>query len=578
MSNISAPAPPSAARKRATSSSFVANAKVVALLTFFSRVLGLVRESVAARCFGAGEVWSAFTFAFAIPNLFRRLLGEGALSAAFIPLYTQAVGREDVGGQNSDPRSIDSANGFANASVNLLIVLLIALTFIGEAVLLAWAYCFQIDPETVLALKLTAIMLPYVLLVCGQAFLSGILQVHHRFAAPAAVPIVSNILLIAAIVAAAEICDLHTHEGRVQGVYVLAISVLISGLFQLGWLIPSLLRTGFRFHPVMHFFTPQVRQMLRLTGPVALSAGVLQISTMADKGITFFLSASRTSMHFHFLGHLVRYPMEAGALARLNWAQYLYQFPLSIFATAVATVIFPRLSASALSVDQTLFKHTIRRGIEATLFIGLPASIGLIVVAHPATALIFQRGDFHPHDTELVARSTMLYAAAIWAFSLQQILNRAYYAIHDTKTPLYWGIVNLLINTAVEVPLLWTGLSESAMAAGTLVSFAVQSIAMVFMLNRRVGGINLQQLAGPVVKMLIASAAMLAACLAVQHLSFYPHHEGKIAWAEQLLILMTLGTAVYGIICHLLGMSVLEHVIPQRFRKAESRIDTNGRE
>jgi putative peptidoglycan lipid II flippase len=557
--------------------SFIAHAKLVAMFTFFSRVLGLIREIIAANFFGAGVVWSAFTVAFMIPNLFRRLFGEGALSAAFIPLYAQAIRREGQN-QNDDQRSIESANGFANASVNLLIVILLALTIAGEVFLAVWACLFHTDPETLLALKLTAVMLPYVLLVCGQAFLSGILQVHHRFAAAAAVPIVSNVLLIAAIATGAKIFDLSTHQGRTQGVYWLASTVLVSGFLQIAFLIPSLLRIGFRFQPVLHFFTPQVRQMLRLTGPVALSAGILQISTMLDKGISFFLAASPTSTHFTFFGHLIRYPMENGAVARLNWAQYLYNFPLSIFATAVATVIFPRLSATAMQSDRTPFKYMLRRGIEATLFIGLPASVGLMVVAHPAVALLFQHGNFYPHDTVLVARSTMLYAAAIWAFSLQQILNRAYYAMHDTKTPLYWGIINLLVNTLVEIPLLWTGLSESGMAAGTLVSFAVQSIAMVFLLNRRVGGIDLHKLAGPVVKMLFSAAAMLTACIAVQYLSIYPHRISRIAWAEQLLILMSLGTAVYLGICHLLGIRVLEHLLPKRLKRDEPRMDTNGHE
>jgi putative peptidoglycan lipid II flippase len=163
----------------------------------------------------------------------------------------------------------------------------------------------------------------------------------------------------------------------------------------------------------------------------------------------------------------------------------------------------------------------------------------------------------------------MLYAGAIWAFSLQQIINRAYYSIHDTKTPLYWGVINLLINTAVEIPLLWTPLKESGMAAGTLASFAVQSIAMLFLLNRRVGGMDLQKLATPVAKMLFSAAAMLTACVAVQHLSIYPHRVSRIAWAEQLLILISLGGIVYLALCHLLGIRVLEHLIPQRFRKGE---------
>lgn len=552
-----------------TLKSFIAHAKIVGALTFISRILGLARESVAAKYFGAGPIWSAFTIAFMIPNLFRRLFGEGALSAAFIPLYAQAIRREGQAG--ADARSIDSANGFANASVNLLIVILLALTVLGEAILIAWATLFKIDPETLLAIKLTAVMLPYVLLVCGQAFLSGILQVHHRFAASSAVPILLNLFLIIAVISAAKIFNLSTHHGQTLGVYWLAGSVLISGVLQVAFLWPSLHRTGFRFHPVLHVFTPQVRQMLRLTGPVALSAGVLQISTMLDKGISFFLSASPSASHFSFFGHLLRYPMEDGAVARLNWAQYLYQFPLGIFAIALATAIFPKLSASAMQTDRTTFKYILRRGIEASLFIGLPASVGLIVVARPAVALLFQRGKFTPHDTDLVVRSTILYAAAIWAFSLQQILNRAYYAIHDTKTPLYWGIINLVINTVVEVPLLWSPLTESGMAAGTLVSFAIQSIAMVFLLDRTVGGLNLKKLLKPVSKMLLASAAMLTLCLLAQHAPGYPHTATKFAWTKQLLLLMSIGTITYFGICHLLGIAVISYLLPQRALVSEKK-------
>src|SRR5204862_2078299 len=132
--------------------------------------------------------------------------------------------------------------------------------------------------------------------------------------------------------------------------------------------------------------------------------------------------------------------------------------------------------------DQREFKGILRRGMEACLFIGLPSSIGLIVVRDPATRLLFQHGQFTPDDARLVAMSTALYSSAIWAFSLQQILNRAYYALHDTLTPLIWAIVNLSINTIIELPLLWTGLHEAGMAVGTLVSFAIQAVIMLWML------------------------------------------------------------------------------------------------
>src|SRR5687768_13147160 len=195
MSNHAVPLPidandpgPAAARKPPRS--FVAHAKLIGAITLVSRILGMARESVAANYFGAGAVWSAFTVAFTIPNLFRKLFGEGALSAAFIPLYAQAV-------KDHHPQQ---ARTFATASVNLLVAILVALTVLGEIVLIGMIFAMDMRPDRLLAVKLTAIMLPYVLLVCGTAFLGAILQVHRRFAATAAAPILLNLCLIAAIV------------------------------------------------------------------------------------------------------------------------------------------------------------------------------------------------------------------------------------------------------------------------------------------------------------------------------------------------------------------------------------------
>src|SRR5205814_7097809 len=146
------------------------------------------------------------------------------------------------------------------------------------------------------------------------------------------------------------------------------------------------------------------------------------------------------------------------------------------------------------------FKNVLRKGIEASLFIGLPASIGMIVVRTPAVKLLFLHGNFTAEHARLVALSTAFYSAAIWAFSLQQILNRAYYALHDTTTPLIWGIVNLAINTIVEIPLIWTNLGEAGMAVGTCVSFAIQALIMLWMLDRREGGLGLRESASPIIK------------------------------------------------------------------------------
>jgi putative peptidoglycan lipid II flippase len=544
---------PAAAQK-----SFVAHAKLIGLLTLVSRILGMAREVVAARFFGAGVVWSAFQYAFTIPNLFRKLLGEGALSAAFIPLYAKALKQQKSEGE---------ANEFASASVSLLIAILLGITVVGEVVLAVVLYWANLREGTQLAVKLTIVMLPYVVFVCAAAFVGGILQVHRRFAGPAIVPVVSNLLMIASLAGVALTHDLRTEAGQESAVWWVAISVLISGAVQLVVLWPPLRRAGFRFHFVGHFWTAAVRHMLLMSVPVALGAGVLQLGVVLDKQIALMLARGDGKTQLHLFGWVLRLPMEEGALARLNWAQFLYQFPLGVFAISLATAIFPQLSGDALELDRSAFRNVFRRGLEASLFIGLPASVGMIVVAEPAVRLLFQSGLFTAHDSELTAVSTAIYSSAIWAFSIQQVLNRGFYALHDMRTPLWTTAVNLAINLVVEIPLLWTPLGESAMAAGTAVSFAVQSVLMLWLLRRRVGALGLSKSVRPLITMIVATALMWVACVAVRHSPLYPHEGAahhKLTWAIQLTVLMVVGGVVYLGTCMAMGIDVLEHVRKKR--------------
>jgi len=552
--------------------SFLGHAKVIGSLTLLSRLAGLGREMVAGHYLGTGLIASAFTVAFTVPNLFRKLFGEGALSAAFIPLYAQAVKAEnDPGNSPSDNslKSPQSSSDFATAGVNLLSLILLGITFIGECILGALIFFGgNLFPDLILTFKLTAIMLPYVLLICGGAFLSGILQVHKRFAAPAAAPIILNVVHILVLAGGAWMLGLSafTPAGEVEQkqlhlVYALALAVLVAGVLQVGVLWPGLRAVGFRFRVIPHFWTPLVRRMIKLTVPVALGAGVLQLSVVLDKGIALGLMqridhAGNLVTHFNVFDYDIRFPMEMGAPRRLDMAQFLYQFPLGIFAIALATAIFPGLSADALDKNRDQFKSTLRTGIAATLWEGLPASVGLILVCQPAVRLLFQHGQLDDHSATLIAQSTAWYAGAIWAFALLQIVNRAYYATHDTVTPLVMSVVNIAINLIIEIPLLWF-MGESAMAVGTLVSFIVQALVMLWMLDRRVEGLGLHLIAGQIGKVLIATALMGAACVAVQRIPGYPITETRTAWAMQLLILVCTGVVTYFLACAAMGVAML---------------------
>lgn len=569
---VTSPTPPAAGSPvPAPATSFVRHAKLISILTLVSRFFGLFREMAQANYFGTGLVAGAFRVAFTIPNLFRKLFGEGALSAAFIPLYVQAV-------KNESP---EQANRFAASAVTLLVILLSVLTVIGELIIGGMILLSDdLRPDLLLTLKLTAIMLPYVLLICGTAFLSAILQVHKRFGAPAASPIILNAVHIAVMVAGGYLLHLKAVAGdpaelmarQTLLAYWLAFFVLIAGVMQVMILTPALRASGFKLRLVKSFWTPQVKRMLRLSIPVAMGAGVLQLSVLMDKGIAAVLAqsvdqAGNLITHFEAFGQTIRYPMQMGAISRLDLAQFLYQFPLGVFAIALATAIFPMLSAGAVERDRTQFRASLRQGIELSLFEGFAASVGLIIVRYPAIQLLFRHGFLTAEDVPLIANSLLFYASAIWAFSVLQIVNRAYYALHDTRTPFVMAVVNIVANLVVEVPLLWTGLGEAGMAVGTTVSFSVQAVVMLWMLDKRVGGLELGKIAGKAAKMIAAAGAMWIVCGLVVNSPIYPGGSGKVVWAVQLFLLMGVGAAVYVGASLALGLDTVWSMVPRRFRK-----------
>jgi len=558
--------PETAAKTR----SFLGHAKLIGGLTLVSRLLGLARDVVASHVFGVGIVATAFSVAFTIPNLFRKLLGEGALSAAFIPLYAQAQKRGST-------EHGDTARAFSAGAFNLLLMVLLSLTFIGEGVLGTLLFLERGSDriDRLLLLQFTAIMLPYVVFVCGGAFLSAILQVHDRFGPPAFAPVILNLCHIAVVVGGAWWLGLRGSDlpsERVQALqttlgYWLAIAVLVAGALQVAVLWPALRESGFAFRLRAKAWTPSTKKMLRLAAPLAIGAGVLQLSVVIDEAIGFaFMQGVRDDgsvTHFTLLGHVIRYPLELGAPRRLDLAQLLYQFPLGIFATALATAIFPKLSADALEPGRANFKRTLRQGIEAALWEGFPASLGLMLIAVPITRLLFQHGQTDAHNAALIARSAVYFAAGIWAFSLLQVINRAYYAIHDAKTPLIASVMNILLNIAIEIPLMWW-MGEAAIALGTMVSFFAQAIVMVYLLDRRLGGLGMAELLQSTGKMLAATALMGAATWAVTLAPFFPRGDSRGDWVAQLAIQMTVAVVVYFGACTALGVNLMTRITTRK--------------
>ncbi len=445
---------------------FVRHARTVGGLTLLSRFTGLIRDSTLAALFGLGGVADAFFIGFLVPNLFRRLFGEGALTAAFIPIYTEL--RAD------DPKL---AQRFASACLGLLLIGLGVLVLIGEAVLAGLLALHPWSEVTALALRLTMLMLPYMPLVCLVAIIGAILQVHGRFAPGAAAPIQLNLVMLAGAAVAIGRMD------EVASAYVLGAAVVAAGLVQVLWQGAILWRHE-RFVTRFAGVATPMRSLAKTMLPMLLGLAVFQINTSIDAMIAFFLSTRDGVEHFFLFHTRVDYPLDAGAVAALNWAQRLYQFPLGVFGIAVATAIFPALaSAAAKRRDDggSDLAETLRHGLRLTVFIGLPASVGLILVRVPLSRLIYQYGKFTVDDAQRVATILAGYAFAIWAYSMLHVLTRAFYAVKDPKTPLRLTLASVGLNLSLNVVLIWF-----MGAAGLAWSTAISAMWQCLLLSRAV--------------------------------------------------------------------------------------------
>ena len=444
---------------------FEKHARTVTLLTFLSRITGLLRDAGLSRVFGAAGTMDAFFFAFMIPNLFRRLFGEGALAAAFLPVYSRL--------ERDDPAL---ARQLASMTIALMVIVLGVVTLAGEALLFVFSAS---QDHGNLAVWLTMIMLPYMPMVCVVAILGAMLQVHGKFGPAAAAPVILNLLIVAAAIGFDLVLGASdsaaTEKQRLAHVGLVASSVVLAGVIQVVWALWAL-----RGHEwwVRNYIGARMhmRVVLRQLAPMILGLGVLQLNTFFDG----LLASYPTVVGDTIFGY--DYPLEIGANATIGFAQRLYQFPLGVFGIAIATAIFPLLTRQSESLEH--FTATVRRGLRLTIYIGLPASVGLMLVREPLTAVILEGGDFTPENTQRVARVLLGYAPAIWAYSMIHVLTRAFYARGDSKTPAVVAVMVVALDLVLNCTLIWTPLKEAALAWTTSISSVVQVLLFVWIMRR----------------------------------------------------------------------------------------------
>ena len=466
---------------------FFRGATVIAALTVLSRICGLVREA-AISALGATKTMGAFRVAFSIPNLFRRLFGEGAASAAFVPIFTEVAQKDGW----------DKARAVLANVAGLLAVLLGAIVVVGELALLGillFAPSSALDAQHMgLTVQLTMIVLPFMLTVCLLAIGSAALNCKGHFAYPAFAPIMLNLFLIAAAIA---VHSLDLGQSR-AGLYLLCVSVLAAGVTQLVGVLWLLKRFDLAAMLTLRPVLAPSRRVAALAIPMLVPLGVMQFSAFFDRIYAHILSGG-------VLG--------AGVVTWFENANRLYQFPMAILGISLATAVFPLFSRYAADDDLEGLRGTVNRALRLSLFMGIPAGAALFVLAEPTMAVIFRRGKFLTGDAAESAWILRMYCLGMWAYFCNHILLRAFFAQKDTRTPLRVSVVLAGLNMALVAGLVFTPLKGGAMGLATATTASISTLVFARILRSRWGRIGLRSIIASLGKILIASAAMCGAII-----------------------------------------------------------------
>lgn len=452
-------------------------AGIVGSATLLSRILGYVRDMAMALFFGAGFASDAFIAAFRLPNLLRRLFGEGSFSIAFIPVFTEYLvnkGKEEAYQLASSASKILLLTLFLTAIAGILcaplIIDLIAPGF-GKA-----------PEKTALTILLTRIMFPYVVFIGMVALFSSILNALGHFAAPALAPVLLNVAMIGAMILGS-----FYFESESTRVVVLSSGVLVGGALQLCLQIPFLIKNGVRFWKKTVLVHPGLKRIGILMIPTVFGAAVYQINIL--------------------VGTMLASLLPQGSVSYLYYADRLVQFPLGIFAYAVATAVLPSLSRQAAVSDIPALKDTFSHAMGLVMYITIPSMAGLILLREPIVALLFERGAFGFDATRLTASALLYYSMGLWAFSAVRIVVSTFYALQDTKTPVKTAALSIAANIILGI-LLMGPMKHNGLALATSLASMINLAFLMVCLRKKLGLLGITQLAGSCLKTLISAVVM----------------------------------------------------------------------
>ncbi len=513
----------------------IRSAGIVGSCTMLSRVLGLVRDILMAAFFGTSLAMSAFVVAFTIPNLFRRLFGEGALSAALVPVFVQT----------RDQDGPEPAWALARNILSLLTVVLSVLILVSILGIALYLRRPDLAERTALTLPLLQVMLPYMLFICLAALSMALLNAYHHFAIPALAPSVLNVIWVLTMVLIVPWIGTSPEER----IFAVAWAVLLAGVLQWAIQLPKLYQYGYRLGGSLHVRDPRVRRVFHLMGPASLGMALTQINALLDR-----------LMALAWIG--------PWAPAALFFSERLIYFPQGIFATALSTVLLPVFSGHAARADHGRIRDTIQYALRNLLYVMIPASIGLWVLARPIIQLIFEVREFGATSSSQTAIALMFYAPGLLVFSFGKVFVPAFYALQDTRTPVKVAACAVVLKLALSVtfiltwPLDW---KHGGLALATVIGEAFNGVVLAVLLHRRLGSPGWRRIAVSALRSLMGAACMAVATRATWYgLAQYLVRQDWPDKATQLasvLVAIMVGMTVYVVVTWSLRAPEIRNVV-----------------
>jgi len=444
-----------------------------------SRILGLVRDQVLAYLFGAGNAMDAFNVAFRIPNLVRDLFAEGAMSAAFVPTFTRYLTRE---GRRAAWRL---GNQVLNALVIVTGALVVAGIVFADPLVRTFAEkgFAAVPGKLELTVQLTRVMFPFLTFVAIAAACMGMLNSLQRFFVPAVSPAMFN---VGTIVAAFALVPLMPSLGW-PPIMAIAIGALVGGVGQILIQWPLLRREGYRYEAVLNPRDEGLHRILMLMGPGVLGLAALQVNL--------------------FVNTVLATNEGTGAVSWLNYAFRLMYMPIGLFGVSIATAALPSISRHAAQEETAGIRNTVSRGLRLMMMLNVPATIGLIALATPIVHVIFEHGAFTPDDTQATAAALMFYAPGLIGYSAVKIASPTFYALHESRTPVVVGVFTVGVNVVLNL-LLVRVVGYRGLALGTAVAALFNAGVLLWLLRKRLGGLDERAVTLAFVKITAASLVM----------------------------------------------------------------------